>query len=164
MKRHPDEKTIYASFQNADEMERAFDALLEAGVSIDDISLLMSEETRDRYFKPLIHRRTKDGAAAGTAFGLTLGGILGGLEVLGAALGATTGILVMGPVLAFAIAGGAIGALLGWETPTGSTAELARDLASGHAVIAVHSHRPWVIRAAKRVLNRHHGEPVEARP
>ncbi|MCC7383180.1 MAG: hypothetical protein IT384_15180 [Deltaproteobacteria bacterium] len=160
MKRNPDERALYALFDSADEMERAFDDLIAAGISVDDISLLMTEETHDRGFKALEKHRTREGAAAGGAVGVTLGGILGGLTVLGATFTGGIGILVVGPVLALAAAGSVVGGLIGHGIPEEETKRLHDALHQGKAMLAVHTHKPGQIATVEGILGRYHGEDV----
>lgn len=161
MKRDPDDKTTYALFDSPEEMERAFRELLACGISIEDISMLMTETTRDRVFDPLLKQtRAVDGAMAGGVFGGTLGGILGGLVALGVSGG--VGLLVLGPALAFAATGGLVGGFLGHEIEEGETKRIHGALHEGKALMAVHTHRPHELQAARLILNREHAERFEA--
>lgn len=162
MKRHPNEEIIYALFDDAATVEKTYRELLTAGIDVDDISLLMNEDTHDRDFKALDRTRTGRGATAGTILGGTLGGVVGGLAALGTALSGV-GLIVAGPMLALAAAGGLIGGLIGHGMPAEEVERLKNALHEGRAMIAVHVHRPEDKRAARRVFKLEHGEEVELR-
>src|SRR5947207_1806350 len=101
MKRHPDEEVIYGLFDSAKTVERAYKRLVDVGIAIEDISLLMSEDTHDRDFPMLEKKKTKEGVVAGGILGGTLGGILGGIASLGAAI-TGIGLIIVGPMIALA--------------------------------------------------------------
>ena len=118
-------------FRDRDSAERAYQSVVERGYDTSDINLVMSDETRNRYFSGAgqidtdlgskAAERPEDQAAA--TIGGPLGGTLGTIAAALAALGTVTvlpglGIVVAGPVAAalaaagsVGIAGGLIGAL-----------------------------------------------------
>ena len=109
-------------FDEIDDAEKAVVALERRGYGRNEITVLMSEETRRRYFegdRVEIEKGTK--AAEGLGTGGAIGGILG--AVAGAVVAAGTslvipglGLVVAGPLaaaLAGAGAGGATGGLVG---------------------------------------------------
>jgi hypothetical protein len=154
------EQIIYGLFDSRSTFERAFQNLLNAGIPIEDISLLMNEETHDRDFKFLEQTKTKEGIAAGGLLGGTLGGILGGVASLGAAI-TGIGLVVVGPMIAFAAAGGLIGGLIGHGVQREEAEHLHQELHAGKMMIAVHAHEPGGVEYAKAILRGAHGEPLE---
>ncbi len=133
----PSPDTLYALFDSTESLERAFHFMTEAGIKMDDISLMMTEETHDKDFNSIEKTQAAKGAATGSILAGTVGGILGGLTSLGAATGGI-GLLVMGPALAFAAAGGIFGGVMGSSQPSESAQRLQNALRDGRTLIAVH--------------------------
>jgi hypothetical protein len=123
-------------FRNRESAELAYRCVAERGYGTPDINLVMSDETRDRYFSAaeqsteLGDRAAKDAEKkAATKLGGPLGGTLGTIGAALAAVGTvlvlpTLGIVVAGPVAAalaaagsVGLAGGLIGALTPWGIP-----------------------------------------------
>jgi hypothetical protein len=108
-------------FRDRDSAERAYGTLTSRGYGTEDVSLLMSEETRKRHFNDPDTARTDlgtkaaQGAGAGAVAGGGLGALLAGLAAAGIAVPGLP-IIAMGTfaaALAGAGTGGAIGALIG---------------------------------------------------
>ncbi len=136
--------TVTATFYDRAATERAVDDLTAAGIPRDDISVVMSNATRDRYFggESNVHgANIAKGAAGGGVLGGSLGAIAGGFLLSGAAIAATGGaavpFLIAGPIAGALAGGGAgaavgsvIGALVGAGVPE-------RDVHSGGVIVAV---------------------------
>jgi hypothetical protein len=108
-------------FRDRDSAERAYGTLTSRGYGRNDVSLLMSEETRRRQFGDADAARTEfgtkaaQGAGAGAVAGGGLGALLAGLAAAGIAVPGLP-IIAMGTLAAAltgAGTGGAIGALIG---------------------------------------------------
>src|SRR4029453_1653740 len=88
-------------FRDRDSAERAWDALARRGYGRDDVSLLMSDETRKRHFSNADPRHTElgtraaEGMGAGAVAGGGLGALLAGLAASGIA-GAGLPIIALG--------------------------------------------------------------------
>ncbi|MEZ5426872.1 MAG: hypothetical protein R2747_11435 [Pyrinomonadaceae bacterium] len=118
-----------ALFENGEDAEKAYQELLDRGYGRDEISILMSEDTRNTYQTTRSETQLGNKAAEGTGVGAALGGTVGAIIGAIAAIGTSLvipglGLIVAGPVaaaLAGAGAGGAtgglIGALIGWGIP-----------------------------------------------
>lgn len=124
-------------FRDRDSAERAYRSVVERGYDTSDINLVMSDETRDRYFSgagvidtELGNKAAEDAdKKAATHLGGPLGGTLGTIGAALAALGTVIvlpglGVVVAGPVAAalaaagsVGLAGGLIGALTHWGIP-----------------------------------------------
>lgn len=108
-------------FEDIKDAERAVVELQERGYTRDEITVLMSEDTRRRYLgqAPEIEKGSKaaEGLGTGAAIGGTLGAIAGAIAAVGTSLVIPgLGLVVAGPLaaaLAGAGAGGAAGGLLG---------------------------------------------------
>lgn len=89
------------------QLELVLRALEERGYGKEEISVAMSEATRDFYAKLKGETRTPEGAMIGGMSGGVLGAAAGALSMLGSVF-AGPGVLIAGPLLG-AIAGGALG-------------------------------------------------------
>jgi hypothetical protein len=110
-----------ALFRDRDSAECAYSTLVERGYVQDEVSLLMSDETRRRHFGDPAARRSElgtkaaEGMAAGAVAGGGLGALLAGLAASGIAVPGLP-IIAMGTLAAAltgGLTGGAVGALIG---------------------------------------------------
>ncbi|HQR38457.1 MAG TPA: hypothetical protein PLF26_08640 [Blastocatellia bacterium] len=102
--------------------EFTVDRLVQAGFSMEDISVLMSTATRGREFGVIDSTKAPEGAAAGAAIGGVLGAIAAGLVAVGIVAAPGLGLVAAGPLLALlagAGAGGGAGGLIGGLVGTG---------------------------------------------
>jgi hypothetical protein len=108
-------------FRDRDSAERAYSCLQSRGYTDRDVSLLMSEETRNRHFprdakdKTPLGTKAAEGAGLGAVAGGGLGAVLAGLAAAGIAVPGLP-IIALGPLaaaLAGAGTGGALGAIAG---------------------------------------------------
>jgi nucleotide-binding universal stress UspA family protein len=133
---------VYAMFEDRRHIENALAELTAFGVPVEDISVVMSEDTHDRDFKLLDRTKALEGATAGGLMAGTVGGILGGLIGVGSIVTGGIGLIVMGPALAFAAAGGLLGGLLGRTIPDDRAMVLRAELVEGKTLMAVHLSDP----------------------
>src|SRR5215510_320825 len=104
-------------FRDRETAEQAYRCLNDRGYRDKDVSLLMSNATRDRCFpadernKTELATKAPEGAATGAVAGAGLGALLAGLAAAGLAVPGLP-IIAMGP-LAAAFAGGGAGGALG---------------------------------------------------
>ena len=146
-----DEKSrqmMTCSFRDREAAERAYGALTTRGYGKDDISLLMSDEARNRHFPKTavtteLGSKAAEGAGIGAVAGGGLGALLLGLAAAGFAIPGVA-ILAMGPLAAAltgAGSGGAVGALIGALVGSGIPEERAklyeRDIKEGGIVMGV---------------------------
>ncbi len=111
--------TVVGLFKTKDAAECAYDALDKRGYDKDATDVMMSDQTRDKYYSGAHAADTELGskAAEGTGVGAAVGGTIGAVIAAVAAIGTSVvlpglGLIVAGPVLA-ALAGGGIGGLTG---------------------------------------------------
>lgn len=147
---------ISASFDNRSRAEAACDTLVDNGFRREDISLIMTDKTRDAVF--VKKEDTGDKAAKGGFTGAVSGGILfgliGSLAAVGSIVVPGAGLLASGPIVA-ALTGGSIGAasggILGALLAAGFADDEAKiyeeDLKRGRAVIVVHAEDAMASRA-----------------
>lgn len=120
-------RMVTGLFNGRESAERAYQAISERGYTKDDVNLVISDNTRRRYFSSGKSAQTEldNRAAEGTSIGAGVGGTLGDIAIAIAAVGTTIaipglGIAVVGPIaaaLAGAGAGGLVGALIGYGIP-----------------------------------------------
>lgn len=155
---HP--KMVTGLFPDGQSAERAYRSVLERGYEKSQIDLVMSDDTRNRYFsgsRPIeadMASVAETGAEQATSTAAKLGGPVGGtvgtIAPAIAAVGALMlipGLVIAGPVaiaLAAAgtvgVAGGLIGALTDWGIPQGRLEEYAAGIRSGGILIGVKPH------------------------
>lgn len=133
-------------FATVDDAEAAVQSLLEAGFDQEQITVICSDENKDRYFRKFEHQEpagafTPQAVLAGGA----LGALLGGVPVIGAAV--ATGSLVLwvaGPAMAGAL--GIAGGLVGAMTTRGIEKEVAnfyqQSVVDGLILVAVEEKGP----------------------
>lgn len=134
-------KTVVATFDTRPEAERALRRLVDAGISTENVSLLMSEEARIRELG-VAGPTPAEGAGVGGVWGGLLGALAGGLVAVGSIAVPGLGLLALGPLvgaLAGAGAGGAAGTLIGGLVTLGlseSEATATRDaIANGKILV-----------------------------
>ncbi len=96
--------------------ERAVESLINYGYSRDDISLLMTDDTRGREFSLQMATKAPEGVATGATIGGVLGAVAAGLVALGIIVVPGLPLVAAGPVVAALAglgAGGAAGGLTG---------------------------------------------------
>jgi hypothetical protein len=128
-------------FRDRDSAERAYRSVTERGYGSGDVNLVMSDDTRKRYFTGTGNTQTELGtkAAEGAGVGGAIGGTLGAIAAAIAAVGTSIaipglGIVVAGPLaaaLAGAGAGGITGGLVGALVGAGIPEERVKHYESG---------------------------------
>jgi len=135
-------------FRDRESAERAYQSLSERGYGKDDVNLLMSDDTRKKYFAdPDTEIGTK--AWEGTGKGAAIGGAVGATLAAIAAIGTTLalpglGLLVAGPIAAGlagagagAATGGLVGALVGYGIPEERARLYEKGIQEGGIVMGV---------------------------
>jgi hypothetical protein len=133
-------------FNSVDDARQAVNSLLDAGFSTEQITVVCSDETKERYFHEFDHQQpagthTPTAAIAGG----TIGAVLGGMTVVASAL--ATGSLALwaaGPISAWA--GGVAGGLVGAMMTRGVEKQLAnfyqQSVLNGQILVAAEDHGP----------------------
>lgn len=136
-------------FRDREAAERAYGSCAARGYGKDDVSLLMSDDTRARSFaretveKTELGTKAAEGAGVGGVTGGALGAVLLGLAAAGVAVPGLP-IIAMGPLAATLVgagSGGTVGALIGALVGSGIPEERARlyeeGIGSGGIVLGV---------------------------
>jgi hypothetical protein len=153
------DRMVTGLFTTRDSAERGYRSATRLGYESSDINLLMSEETRRRYFSPghdsntgLSRNATKatgeDGKSAdelGGPAGGTIGTIAPALAGIGTLLLVPVlGVVAAGPIAvaltaagAVGLAGALIGALTKWGIPQGRIEEYEQGIRAGGIVMGV---------------------------
>ena len=137
-------------FDTAESANDYYDFLVKTGYGTDDITVIMSKDTKEKFYATNEHiSKTGDealkGAGTGSAIGGTVGAIAGALLAIGSSIVIPgLGIAVAGPIaaaLAGAGAGGATGAIVGALTKAGlsdsATTDYKNAMEKGHIIISV---------------------------
>lgn len=110
---------VTGMFRDRESAENAYNSTISRGYSKDDVNLLMSDDTRQKYFndedgvETELGNKALEGAGAGSAIGGTLGAVIAGIAAIGTSVVIPgLGLLVAGP-LAAALAGAGAGGLTG---------------------------------------------------
>ena len=136
---------LTGTFNDPGSAETAYNDLVRRGYSDKDINVMMSPETRKKYFshgETEIGNKSAEAGAAGAAIGGATGVIVGLLAAAGTLVIPGVGIVLAGPLVAALAglgAGGAAGGLVGALVGAGMTEERARiyehDIKNGGIVL-----------------------------
>ena len=142
-------RVLTGMFRDRDTTEGAYRSLRDRGYSDDEINVMTSEDTRNRYWgddpDSELGSKALEGTGVGAITGGTLGAILGGAAAIGTNLVVPgLGLVVAGPIaaaLAGAVAGGLTGgiagALIGWGIPEERASLYEGGIREGGTVLGV---------------------------
>ena len=138
-------------FPDRDSAERAYQELSTRGYGRDDVNLVMTDETRKRYFsgddsvKTDLHTQAAEGAGIGAGIGGTLGAIAAAVAAVGTSIALPgLGLVIAGPLAAALVgagaggaAGGLLGALIGWGIPEETVEHYEQGIKNGGILMGV---------------------------
>ena len=172
---------VTAMFRDASAVERAYQAALARGYSQDEINLVLSEDTRRRYFNvDQVPSELADKAAESTeekrSVASELGGPAGGtaatIAPAIAAAGAAAllpGLIIAGPVAiaraaaaTVGVAGGLVGALTNWGIPKGRVEQYEQSIRDGGILVGVQARSEEDARQLREEWAAAGGEAVQA--
>jgi hypothetical protein len=142
------ETVMTGLFRDRESAERAYRSLHERGYGKDDVNLLMSDETRNKYFKDgetEIGTKAWEDAGKGAAIGGAVGATLAALAAIGTTLALPgLGLLIAGPIAAGiagagagGLTGGLVGALVGYGIPEERAKLYEKGIKEGGIVMGV---------------------------
>ena len=100
--------------------EAAVDAIIKRGYTRDDVSVLMSDATKNKEFAVQTRSHAADGLGIGSAIGGTVGAVLAAIAAVGTSIAIPgLGLFVAGPIAAALAGAGAGGATVGLLVGTG---------------------------------------------
>lgn len=138
-------------FPDRDSAEQAYQDLSTRGYGRDDVNLVMTDETRKRYFsgdesvKTDLHTKAAEGAGIGAGIGGTLGAIAAAIAAVGTSIALPgLGLVIAGPLAAALVgagaggaAGGLLGALIGWGIPEETVEHYEQGIKNGGILMGV---------------------------
>ena len=142
-------RMVTGLFRDRESAERAYGSLSERGYGKDDVDLLMSDDTRNKYFADdddtELGTKAWEGAGKGAAIGGGVGATLAAIAAIGTTLALPgLGLLIAGPIAAAlagagagAATGGLIGALVGHGIPEEQAKYYDKGLREGGIVMGV---------------------------
>ncbi len=149
MENNNEKRMVTGMFRDRESAERAYDALEEKGYTKDEINVMMSDDTRKRYFAEDddsdLGSKAMEGAGTGSAIGGTVGAVAGIIAAIGTNLIIPgLGLVIAGPIAAGlagagagGITGGLIGALIGSGIPKEHAEVYEKGIKDGHIVMGV---------------------------
>ncbi|MGB3608524.1 MAG: hypothetical protein WA775_14470 [Psychroserpens sp.] len=162
------EHRIDRVFETAESANTYYDFLIESGYSNDEITVIMSEKTKDKFYATNDHisktgEEALKGAGAGVAIGGTVGAVLGAIVAIGTSIVIPgLGIAIAGPIagaLAGAGAAGTGGAIIGALANAGLSNSVATEyknaMDKGQIIISVEPKDRHDI-----VLSKSHGREI----
>lgn len=154
-------KLVTGLFKTRVAAEAAVDAIIKRGYTRDDISVLMSDATRNKEFAVETRSHAADGAGIGGAVGGVVGAALAAIVAIGTTIVIPPlgGLVIAGPIaaaLAGAGAGGAtggiIGALIGAGIPEHRAKVYDTELRGGGILLGVESRSDDDVEKLERLL------------
>ena len=134
-------RTVTGLFRDKESAEKVYNSLRTRGYSDEDVSLMMSDDTRKKYFTDDDENKTEfdtkawEGAGKGAAIGGAVGATLAAIAAIGTTVALPgIGLLVAGPLaaaIAGAGAGGLTGGLVGALIGSGIPEDRAKEYESG---------------------------------
>ena len=150
-------------FNSKNAAEKAYQQALDKGYQAEEIHVMMSDESRQKYYNSeLVQIETQSKAMEGMAIGSATGGAIGATIGAVAAIGTSLvfpglGLIVAGPLAAGlagagagSISGGALGALIGWGIPEEKAKMYEKGLQEGGIVLGVKEHPERDIRSTRQ--------------
>jgi uncharacterized protein YjbJ (UPF0337 family) len=162
-------------FRDRESAERAYGSLHSRGYGKDDVNLMMSEETRNKYFpkdekvvETELGDKALEGAGVGSAIGGTVGAVLAAIAAIGTSLVLPgLGLVVAGPVAAAlagagagGLTGGLVGALVGSGIPEEHAKEYERGVKEGGIVMGVNPRTDEDAQYFENEWRTHRGEHI----
>jgi hypothetical protein len=147
--RERESRMMTGLFKDRESAEGAYRSLSSRGYGKDDVNLLMSDETRKKYFADdddsELGTKAWEGAGKGAAIGGGVGATLAAIAAVGTTLALPgLGLLIAGPLAAAlagagggALTGGLIGALVGHGIPEEHAKQYEQGIRDGGIVMGV---------------------------
>jgi hypothetical protein len=151
--------TVTAIFRNRLSTEEALRQLEVAGFTSNQVSVLMSDDTRRTSFQIVENSKADEGLAAGATFGGLLGAVLASAASAGAIVVPGLNLVVAGTLIsalaglgAGAAAGGLLGTLIGAGIPEHEAKVFEKELQGGGFLVAVEAQNSDQTKLAKQIF------------
>ena len=153
-------KLVTGLFKNRVAAEAAVDAIIKHGYTRDDISVLMSDATRNKEFAIQTRSHAADGAGIGGALGGAVGAVLAAIAAVGTTIFLPgINLVIAGPIAAAlagagagAATGGVIGALVGAGIPEYRAKVYDAGLRSGGILVGVEARSDEEVERLEQLL------------
>ncbi|MBA3536519.1 MAG: hypothetical protein H0T84_07915 [Tatlockia sp.] len=140
-------------FKDRESAEKAYQAAIDEGYKPQDINVIMSEDSRNKYYDSVLVKegsKVSEGLAIGGATGGAIMGIVAAIAAIGTSLVIPgLNLIIAGPLAAGlagagvgSIAGGMVGALVGWGIPEDKAKAFESGIKSGGIVLGVNETCP----------------------
>jgi len=150
---------VTATFKDRISSEAALRNLENIGVRGDQVSLIMTDETRHNHFKIDESSKADEGAISGAAVGGIAGTLLSMLTTVGVMTIPGLNLVVAGPIVAAlaglgagAVAGGVVGGLAGAGIPEHEAKIYEQEIKDGGVLIAVEAGDEKQVKRVKEAL------------
>jgi hypothetical protein len=165
-------RMVTGLFRDRESAESAYGALNSRGYTKDDLNLMMTDDTRKKYFSDHtdseLDTKAWEGAGKGAAIGGTVGATLAAIAAIGTSVALPgLGLLVAGPLAAAlagagagAATGGLVGALVGHGIPEDRAKEYERGVKDGGIVMGVDARNDEDADYFENEFRTHRGEHV----
>ncbi|MES2322434.1 MAG: hypothetical protein V4633_09245 [Pseudomonadota bacterium] len=167
-----DSRMVTGLFRDRDSAERAYSAVADRGYTKDDVTLMMSDDTRKTHFgdtRTELGSKAAEGAGVGAGIGGTIGAVLAGVAAVGTTLVLPgIGLVVAGPLAAAlagagagGLAGGLVGALIGAGIPEERVKHYEEGIKDGGILMGVsprsdddaaHIERSWTDNRGEHII------------
>lgn len=168
---HEQVSGIFNSYDNTNSL---VEALYQAGIQDQDISVLMSDQTRQNFtnnndaLRSLDNNKVPEGVSAGAVSGGLLGALIGGLTLIGSVAIPGAGLLAAGPIVGAltggaigATSGGLIGALIGAGIPEEEAREYEQALENQGNIVVIAYVPEEKVNAIKSIFERYGAKQVK---
>ncbi|HYO63917.1 MAG TPA: CsbD family protein [Pyrinomonadaceae bacterium] len=145
-------RMVTGLFRDRESAEHAYRSLSDRGYGKDDVNVMMSDKTRDDWFKDSkddseLGDKALEGAGVGSAIGGTVGAVLAAIAAVGTSVVLPgLGLVVAGPVAAAlagagagGLTGGLVGALVGSGIPEDRAKVYDEGVRSGGMVMGINA-------------------------
>jgi uncharacterized protein YjbJ (UPF0337 family) len=146
-------RSVHGLFKDRESAEGAYRSLAERGYGKDDINVMMSDDTRKKYYPEgtdtdsEVGSKAMEGLGAGSAIGGTVGAVLAAIAAIGTSVALPgIGLVVAGPLAAAlagagagGLTGGLIGALVGSGIPEEHAARYDEGVRNGGIYMGVNA-------------------------
>ena len=161
---------VFGIYPSVEQAERAVDALVQAGFSNNDISVLLPDTQSSKDFAHEKHTKAPEGTTTGVAAGGAIGGTLGLLAGIGAlAIPGLGPFIAAGPIMgalagvgAGGAVGGLVGALVGMGIPEFEAKRYEGRVKEGGVLLSVHCDGTEEITRAKDLVKRTGAEDISS--
>jgi hypothetical protein len=169
LQQEPTMTVVTALFNTRPNAEEALQQLETAGVTADQISVVMTDDVRGTHFKLEEGNKIDEGAAAGATMGGIVGAVLAAVASAGVIVIPGLNLVVSGALAAGlaglgagAAAGGLVGGLIGAGIPEHEAKVYEKELKRGSILLAIKSKDSAETKKIKSILESHDGFNVAA--